>query len=624
MRSRVIHSFQRAIHASIRPDSLSSTYQSTRREYGTRRIGLWGLNTTKHLTPSCSRATAGASGCSLTSSTPTSYPVASNINQHFISRSSSLLPASGLQYRHYGLFSRYSKTPSTTLPQCQRRWKTDQSTEHTTREASTQSTKAEQTGVPPESPPPTNSISERVTERAHQIEERVKQVVQDLTVGDQVTVLVIVTLFALILSGPIVLRYRQRRREESHLTDDSVDELAALLDSVRKAEDNEQSQSSAVVHSILRDVLNNQGLQRAAQEFVLRLFQSEEVQAALRRLVAQQFQDLVNDPETLVQIRRLLQLALQDTHVIEAAKQLVLQIVEDEQVKQAVLQLVDKVAKTESVKASTQAVLTNAAQGALTDPAILEQSRSLATDVVGDDVVQRTAGEALRTAVRHAVTPVVVLGSIGLSLLATSLIAWRVAHHRGSTGSRDMGRGSDEDASRLVQESVTVLAKEGHELVSRFLDWPMQMTVLAGNAALELCTISLQWMSTHGQNLLVATGERLTQLPMYIASGIRIASIQASKATGRSILSGAFSLLVSLYQGVVQGARLGAYWLLELLTTSSTKAGIVLGTMKQSISRGWTNADDAILNWYDMLVQVLSSYWRILMEQFRNPSTSGV
>lgn len=57
------------------------------------------------------------------------------------------------------------------------------------------------------------------------------------------------------------------------------------------------------------------------------------------------------------------------------------------------------------VRLATQTLLTESAHQALNDPEILDHSMEFATDVVGDDVVQRTSGEALRNTVSYAVRP---------------------------------------------------------------------------------------------------------------------------------------------------------------------------------------------------------------------------
>ena len=54
---------------------------------------------------------------------------------------------------------------------------------------------------------------------------------------------------------------------------------------------------------------------------------------------------------------------------------------------------------------ATQQLLTISAHRTLNDPNVLDHSMEFATEVVGDDVVQRTGGEALRNTVGYAVQP---------------------------------------------------------------------------------------------------------------------------------------------------------------------------------------------------------------------------
>ena len=54
---------------------------------------------------------------------------------------------------------------------------------------------------------------------------------------------------------------------------------------------------------------------------------------------------------------------------------------------------------------ATRELLTESAHRALNDPEILDHSMEFATDVVGDNVLQRTSGEALRNTVTYAVKP---------------------------------------------------------------------------------------------------------------------------------------------------------------------------------------------------------------------------
>lgn len=57
------------------------------------------------------------------------------------------------------------------------------------------------------------------------------------------------------------------------------------------------------------------------------------------------------------------------------------------------------------VMTATQILLTESAHKTLNDPEILDHSMEFAADVVGDDVVQRTSGEALWNTISYSFRP---------------------------------------------------------------------------------------------------------------------------------------------------------------------------------------------------------------------------
>jgi len=153
-----------------------------------------------------------------------------------------------------------------------------------------------------------------------------------------------------------------------------------------------------------RKFLNSKGLQQATQQFIIRILESPEFQTALRRLIKAFWSDLVSDPETIAQVIRLLQVAIQDPAVKAAAQQLVIDLVQEPQVKESLVELLRKLGVEPPVLFATQNILTEAAHNALNDPEVLDHSMEFATEVVGDhDLVQRTTGEALRQSVGHTV-----------------------------------------------------------------------------------------------------------------------------------------------------------------------------------------------------------------------------
>jgi len=65
---------------------------------------------------------------------------------------------------------------------------------------------------------------------------------------------------------------------------------------------------------------------------------------------------------------------------------------------------------------ATQILLTETAHKTLNDPEVLDHSMEFAADVVGDDVVQRTSGEALWNTISYSFRPSLSHGKIILHL----------------------------------------------------------------------------------------------------------------------------------------------------------------------------------------------------------------
>jgi len=91
---------------------------------------------------------------------------------------------------------------------------------------------------------------------------------------------------------------------------------------------------------------------------------------------------------------------------------------------------VQRLGREQQVQFATQALLVESAHNALNDPEILDHSMEFATDVVGDDVVQQTAGEALYNTMSYAFRPTLsgLLTLLGFGLIFISLTAFRNAN----------------------------------------------------------------------------------------------------------------------------------------------------------------------------------------------------
>ena len=202
--------------------------------------------------------------------------------------------------------------------------------------------------------------------------------VTEWNVGDLVSVYAIVLLIVLIIFSPIVVE-QMKKADSVYIDLDEYDPVAQMEKIVRYdlfgEEELEKEYEKEVRHDpgrksidntigMATDVLKIEALQEAIASLITRVLESVQFQNACQQLLKNLWNDLVNDPETTAQVVALLNNAIQNKEI-----------------------------QTES------------AHNALNDPEILDHSMELATDVVGDDIVQRTSGEALRNTVTYAVGP---------------------------------------------------------------------------------------------------------------------------------------------------------------------------------------------------------------------------
>jgi hypothetical protein len=174
--------------------------------------------------------------------------------------------------------------------------------------------------------------------------------------------------------------------------------------------------------SIVSDLIKSPRIQSAVADLVTRVVSSPEFKKATTVLVKELWKDLVEDPTTLAQVIHLLQNVIQDESIKEAAIQLVMEIFNDKEVLDELVNLLEKLSQEKEVLTATQALLVESAHNALNDPEILDHSMEFATDVVGDDVVQQTAGEALYNTFSYAVRPTLSVGKFSFFCLLSMVI----------------------------------------------------------------------------------------------------------------------------------------------------------------------------------------------------------
>lgn len=159
--------------------------------------------------------------------------------------------------------------------------------------------------------------------------------------------------------------------------------------------------------TLLADLLRSPQIQSAVNDLVNSILTSPQFKRSCSVLLKELWKDLVDDPETLQQVIHLLQNAIQDEAIKDAAVQLVTEVFGDQEVLDEVVDLFQRLGNERKVQVATQNLLVESAHNALNDPEILDHSMEFATDVVGDDVVQQTAGEALYNTLSYAVRPTV-------------------------------------------------------------------------------------------------------------------------------------------------------------------------------------------------------------------------
>ena len=260
-------------------------------------------------------------------------------------------------------------------------------------------------------------------------EATIKRAVEELSTGDLLSVYGIVLFIAAIAFGPSLIRRMRSSEGDGTQFDpeDPVMDLARMirteyLESIKRNmaldDENDESKEGTEENSektrtrtalgldrIVSDLLKSPQIQQATTNLVTSIIQSAQFKTACQLLLKELLKDLLDDPDTLKQVIHLLQNAIKDEKIKEAAVQLATDIFGDDRVLDELVILVQRLGMEQQVKYATQALLVESAHNALNDPEILDHSMEFATDVVGDDVVQQTAGEALYNTMSYAFRP---------------------------------------------------------------------------------------------------------------------------------------------------------------------------------------------------------------------------
>lgn len=174
---------------------------------------------------------------------------------------------------------------------------------------------------------------------------------------------------------------------------------------------------------ILNDLLASEHLRTTASRIASGVISSPQFQDACKALVRNIWNDLIDDPETNNQLVALVQSVLKNERVYSAVKKMMIQLVNDEEVYKELTKLVVQLGEEKDVLDATQRLLTESTHKTLNDPSVLDHSMEFATEVVGDDVVQRSGGEALRNTLGYAVQPSggAIIVSLGTMIMAGAI-----------------------------------------------------------------------------------------------------------------------------------------------------------------------------------------------------------
>lgn len=335
---------------------------------------------------------------------------------------------------------------------------------------------------------------------------------------------------------------------------------------------------------MITDVLNSETLHSALASLITRVLDSEQFQKACQTLLKNLWNDLVNDPETTAQVVQLLQNAVQNREIQRSVKKLVLQIINDKEVYDELTKLLVRLGQEKEVLQATQNLLTESAHNALNDPEILDHSMEFATDVVGDDIVQRTSGEALRNTVTYAVRPGlstflsmvgVVLFLFGLSALVNS----RASEHEAAIVEKAMST-----VARNIQ-STTV------EGISAILSLPGRLLSACLSLLTSIVTFPIKLIqrgySTIGQsgkltwNVMTSAVAYLTSLPVALFRTV----VTSIGHVGKSISDGASSVLAGVL-ATISASFIGVGIRAFVTSVKSLKTGLSAALHVVAVSSG--------------------------------------
>ena len=383
--------------------------------------------------------------------------------------------------------------------------------------------------------------------------------------------------------------------------DDPVEHSVRILmelngESASSSTDEEKSTSKSTFNNpeddakrILNDLLASEHLRTTASRIASGVISSPQFQDACKVLVRNIWNDLINDPETNNQLVALVQSVLNNERVYNAVKEMMIQLVNDEEVYKELTKLVVQLGNEEEVLDATQKLLTESTHKTLNDPSVLDHSMEFATEVVGDDVVQRSGGEALRNTLGYAVQPSggAILASIGTMIVAGAIHFYFL---RGRGGGIDEGwlspRPSFDSLSTTSERSrsfegnaggvniVSAVFQNTWNVVANIVSFPVLFVGSIYNRIRNVCSYPQQAFS-HTSEMV----KHVSEIPSNIWSGLK----SFPSLLGSSVKTGASSIRAYLQSGI---SNFGRSCMDNINSTSKTTKGAmgyIVSTIQASV-----------------------------------------
>lgn len=254
-----------------------------------------------------------------------------------------------------------------------------------------------------------------------------------------------------------------------------------------KGDDNGKRRIIGNTAEIIVDVLNSEALQNAIASLVSRVIATQQFQTACQKLIKALWDDLIHDPETTAQVVQLLNTAIHDENIKRSFKELIIGLLKDKEIYNELTGMVVLLAEENEVLDATRSLLTESAHNALNDPEILDHSMDFAADVVGDDLVQRTSGMALRNTVTYAVSPSL---STFLSIFGGCLVLFSVSAIGNARASAREGREIDIAASVVARNVGTIVLNA----LTKILTFPRRVVAVSFYAIIGVMAHPLKWI----------------------------------------------------------------------------------------------------------------------------------